>query len=124
MTHPVQDLPAVLRGAVDDIAAEFGGPARVLTDERQGTDVDPPTSTFVWTYQVSIPMTAGARETLTESVVPQMVARGWRATSRDTDRAFGVHFGRDGFDVGVLIGRSDGADVVVGGSSPEFATVP
>ena len=63
-------------------------------------------------------------ETLTESVVPQMIARGWRATNRDTDREFGVHFGRDGFDVGVLIGRSDGADVVVGGSTPEFATVP
>ena len=124
MTHPVDDLAAVLRGTVDDIAAEFGGHARVLTDERQGTDLDPPTSTFVWSYQVSIPMTVGARETLIESVVPKMVAQGWRATSRDTDRVFGVHFGRDGFDVGVLIGRSDGADVVVGGSTPEFATVP
>lgn len=124
MTPPIEDLAAGLRGTVDDIAAEFGGPARVLTDERQAADVGPAAGTFVWAYQVSVPVPAGADETLAEQVVPQMIALGWRATNRDTDREFGVHFGRDGFDIGVLIGRSDGADVVVGGSTPEFATVP
>jgi hypothetical protein len=28
-------------------------------------------------------------------------------------------FGRDGFDVGVMIGRADQADIVIGGSTPD-----
>ena len=118
MSDPLEDLAAVLRATVDGVAAEFGGAAQVVTDERQGTDLDPPAEMFVRTYLVSIPMAPDAHATLTGTIVPRLAAEGWQVTARDTDREFAVHFGRDGFDIGVMVGRLDGASIVVGGSTP------
>ena len=124
MSEQLDEFAALLRRAVDDAAAEFGGDALVLTDERQACDPLPSARAFVWAYQVALPMAANAHATLTETVAPRLAAQGWQATVRDTDREFAVHFGRNGFDIGVLIGRADRADIVIGGSTPAIALLP
>lgn len=106
------DEPATqLRRAVDGVAAELGAPPRVLTDERQRVDIGPATRSYVWTYQVSVPVAGDAAAVLADEITPRLNAQGWRPTQRGD----GVHFARDGFDLGVLIGV-DAA--TVGGSTP------
>ncbi|HEY3630668.1 MAG TPA: hypothetical protein VGL21_07195 [Jatrophihabitantaceae bacterium] len=109
------ELAVILRRTVDGVAAELGGaPAQVLTDERQRVDITPSGHSSVWTYLVTVPLAGDAEAVLADEVTPRLIAQGWYPTQRRD----GVHFARDGFDLGVLIGR---ADATVGGSTPEVA---
>lgn len=109
----LDELAARLRRTVDGVAAELGGaPAQVLVDERQRVEVDPTRRADVWTYLVTVPLAGDPGAVLADEVMPRLAAQGWQPSRRRD----GVHFARDGFDLGVLIGR---ADATVGGSTPE-----
>lgn len=121
MNATLDEFAATLRGAVDDTAREFGGTARVLTDEAQRCEVTPSSTATVWTYQVLVPRGGDAAAVLAERIAPRLAEQGWTLTHRDTEREYGLHLARDGFDVGVLIGRGERADIVIGGSTPAVA---
>ena len=111
----LDELAARLRRTVDGVAAELGDTATVLTDERQRVDVAPPGCSYVWTYLVTVPLAGDAGSVLADEVTPRLAAQGWQPT----ERRDGVHFARDGFDLGVLIGA---ADATVGGSTPQVTS--
>lgn len=118
MTAILDELAAALRATVDGVARDFGGGWRVVTDEAQPGDPLRPDDAVVWTYQVRVPNSGDAPAVLAQTVAARLAEHGWAMTSRDTASLRGAHFARDGFDVGVMIGRADGGDVVIGGSTP------